>query len=59
MMMTMMNQFKQRSELFEEWPNIYTKVKEGRKEGNVFLNDAFNTFYLRLYGVRHGKEPLR
>ena len=24
-----------------------------RKEGNVFLNDALNTFYLRLYGVGH------
>ena len=24
-----------------------------RKEGNVLFNDAFNTFYLRLYGVRH------
>ena len=25
----------------------------GRKEGNVIFNDALNTFYLRLYGVRH------
>ena len=24
-----------------------------RKEGNVLLNDALNTFYLRIYGVRH------
>ena len=24
-----------------------------RKEGNLLLNDALNTFYLRLYGVRH------
>ena len=24
-----------------------------RKEGNVLFNDAVNTFYLRLYGVRH------
>ena len=23
------------------------------KEGNVLSNDALNTFYLRLYGVRH------
>ena len=23
------------------------------KEGNVSFNDALNTFYLRLYGVRH------
>ena len=26
---------------------------EGRKEGNVLFNDTLNTFYLRLYGVRH------
>ena len=25
----------------------------GRKEGKVLYNDARNTFYLRLYGVRH------
>ena len=24
-----------------------------RQEGNVLFNDAHNTFYLRLYGVRH------
>ena len=24
---------------------------EGRKEGNVLLNDALSTFYLPLYGV--------
>ena len=24
-----------------------------RKEGNVLFNNALNTFYLRLYGVRH------
>ena len=23
------------------------------KEGHVLFNDALNTFYLRLYGVRH------
>ena len=28
-------------------------LKEGSKEGNVLFNDALNTFYLRLYGVRH------
>ena len=27
--------------------------QEGRKEGNVLFNDKLNTFYLRLYGVRH------
>ena len=25
----------------------------GKKEGNVLFNDALNTFYLRLYGIRH------
>ena len=25
----------------------------GRKEGNVLFNDTLNTFYLRLYGIRH------
>ena len=30
--------------------------KAGRKEGNVLFNDALNTFYLRLYGVRHMVE---
>ena len=24
-----------------------------RKEGNVLFNDALNTFYLGLYGVKH------
>ena len=24
-----------------------------KKEGNILFNDALNTFYLRLYGVRH------
>ena len=28
-------------------------MKQHRKEGNVLFNDALNTFYLRLYGVRH------
>ena len=27
--------------------------REGRKEGNVFFNNALNTFYLRLYVVGH------
>ena len=29
--------------------NCYFK----RKEGNVLFNDTLNTFYLRLYGVKH------
>ena len=37
---------------------IYSYM-EGRKEENVLFNDALNTFYLQLYGVRHnGKGPL-
>ena len=27
--------------------------RSGREEGSVLFNDALNTFYLRLYGVRH------
>ena len=48
---------------------IYNKIKYyklvdvvkslGRKEGNVLFNNTLNTFYLWLYGVRHGKIPLR
>ena len=26
---------------------------EGKRERNVLFNDTLNTFYLRLYGVRH------
>ena len=26
---------------------------EGRKEGDALFNDALNTFYLRLYGIRY------
>ena len=32
------------------WHQTYGK---GRKEGNVLFNDALNTFYLWLYGIRH------
>ena len=40
---------------------LSTAFGNGRKEGNVLFkrernvsfNDALNTFYLRLYGVRH------
>ena len=28
-------------------------IIEGRKEGNVLFKDTLNTFYLRLYGIRH------
>ena len=33
--------------------NTNRMAQNGRKEGNVSFNDALNTFYLRLYGVRH------
>ena len=33
-------------------PYSLNASKEGN-EGNVLLNDALNTFYLRLYGVGH------
>ena len=26
---------------------------EGSMEGNALFNDTLNTFYLRLYGIRH------
>ena len=29
------------------------KTGKGGKEGNVLFNDALNTFYLRLYNIRH------
>ena len=29
------------------------KICEKGRERNVLFNDALNTFYLRLYGVRH------
>ena len=28
-------------------------INNGGRERNVLFNDALNTFYLRLYGVRH------
>ena len=31
----------------------WVTVTLSRKEGNVLFNDALNTFYLRLYDVRH------
>ena len=33
------------------WSRTY--YGKGRKEGNVLFNDTLNTFYLRLYGVKH------
>ena len=31
----------------------HSESERGRKEGNVLFNDTLNTFYLRLYGIRH------
>ena len=33
--------------------NVNSNLFEERKEGNVFVNDALNTFYLLLYDVRY------
>ena len=40
-------QYRTMSEL--RGPRVYVC----RKEGNVLFNDTLNTFYLRLYGIRH------
>ena len=32
---------------------VISELSAREQEGNVLLNDAFNTFYLRLYGVGH------
>ena len=33
---------------------LFNKIRQYReRERNVLFNDALNTFYLRLYGVRH------
>ena len=31
----------------------YSSIRIRNNEGNVLFNDALNTFYIRLYGVRH------
>ena len=33
--------------------NINCKCIPVMEEGNVLFNDALNTFYLQLYGIRH------
>ena len=35
------------------WHRTYGKGPLNERERNVLFNDALNTFYLRLYGVRH------
>ena len=46
--------------VYHRWSNDYRGVWESRenrkgkeRKGNVLFNDALNTFYIRLYGVRH------
>ena len=40
--------------LFTNEFNFSRQLKRKReRERNVLFNDALNTFYLRLYGVRH------
>ena len=34
-------------------PRFAVTVRKSERERNVLFNDALNTFYLRLYGVRH------
>ena len=47
-MLSDQNRTEQNITLFTPTPFCY-----GRKEGNVLFNDALNTFYLRLYVIRH------
>ena len=35
------------------FPPEKERERERERERNVLFNDALNTFYLRLYGVRH------
>ena len=39
--------------IFQCWCSKRGLQTEERKEGIFLFNDALNTFYLRLYGVRH------
>ena len=39
--------------LFHVSARVQNRGSEGRKEGNVLFNDAFNTFHLLLYGIGH------
>ena len=48
--------------------NCFTYLQEGttsvmksvsNMDGNFVFNDTRNTFYLQLYGIRHGKVPHR
>ena len=39
--------------IIQSFSSVQCFITWGRKEGNVWFNDTLNTFYLRLYGVRH------
>ena len=39
--------------VLHDWCNRPWYVLSWEREKNVLFNDALNTFYLRLYGVRH------
>ena len=42
-----------RSSHSDSWHSLGRLFAQLKKERNVLFNDALNTFYLRLYGVRH------
>ena len=42
-----------RSHFVEYLPEILAPLDQGWKEGTVLFNDALDTFYLWLYGVRY------
>ena len=44
---------KERNVLFNERRKNVIFNDTGERERNVLFNDVLNTFYLRLYGVRH------
>ena len=39
--------------MVERLLTVYIYIYIYERERNVLFNDALNTFYLRLYGVRH------
>ena len=42
-----------RQNIFQRLKYFFKILNERQRERNVLFNDALNTFYLRLYGVRH------
>ena len=39
---------------FNAFNTYYLPLHTRKKERNALFNDALNTFYLQLYGVRYG-----